>query len=230
LKPWLRKGWCIPPKQDAEFVAHMEDVLEVYHRPYDAKRPVICMDETNKQLIGEVRPSQAGRRGRIPRYDVEYTRNGTANVFLAFEPLAGQRQVRVTDTRKRRDWAQFMKGLLDGPYARVSSVVLVMDQLNTHSVASFYEAFEPEEARRLSARLDIHYTPKHGSWLNMAEIELSALSRQCLDRRISEKKMMEKQVRAWTNQRNKTKTRVNWRFTTKNARIRLCKLYPSIEP
>ena len=230
MKPWLRKGWCIPPKQDAEFVAHMEDVLEVYHRPYDARCPVICMDETNKQLIGEVRPPQAGRRGRVPCYDVEYKRNGTANVFLAFEPLTGKRQVRVTDTRKRRDWARFMKELLDGPYAHVSRVVLVMDQLNTHSVASFYEAFEPREARRLADRLEIHHTPKHGSWLNMAEIELSALSRQCLDRRIPEKKMMEKQVRAWTSQRNKAGARVNWRFTTKDARIRLRKLYPSIEP
>lgn len=208
----------------------MEDVLEVYHRPYDANRPVICMDETNKQLIAEVRPAQGCRHGRVACYDVEYTRHGTANVFLASEPLAGKRQVRVTDTRKRRDWAQFMKEVLDGPYARASSVVLVMDQLNTHSTASFYEAFSPDEARRLAAKLEIHYTPKHGSWLNMAEIELSALGRQCLDRRIPEKKMMEKQVRAWTNKRNKTGTRVNWRFTTKDARIRLRKLYPSIEP
>ncbi len=208
----------------------MEDVLEVYHRSYDAQCPVICMDETNKQLIGEVRPPQPGRRGRVPRYDVEYVRNGTANVFLAFEPLAGKRQARVTDTRKRRDWACFMQELLDGPYAKASRVVLVMDQLNTHSTASFYEAFAPHEARRLASRLDIHYTPKHGSWLNMAEIELSALGRQCLDQRIPEKKTMEKQVRAWTSQRNKTRTRVNWRFTTKDARIRLRKLYPSIEP
>ena len=207
----------------------MEDVLEVYHRPYDANRPVICMDETNKQLIGEVRSAQGCRRGRVARYDVEYTRNGTANVFLASEPLAGKRQVRVTDTRKRRDWAQFMKEVLDGPYARAARVVLVMDQLNTHSTASFYEAFSPDEARRLAAKLEIHYTPKHGSWLNMAEIELSALGRQCLDRRIPEKKIMEKQVRAWTSKRNKTGTRVNWRFTTKDARIRLRKLYPSIE-
>ena len=161
---------------------------------------------------------------------MEYVRNGTANVFLAFEPLAGKRQVRVTDTRKRRDWAQFMKELLDGPYAQASRVVLVMDQLNTHSTASFYEAFAPHEARRLAARLEVHYTPKHGSWLNMAEIELSALGRQCSDRRIPEKKMMDKQVRAWTSQRNKTRTGVNWRFTTKDAPIRLRKLYPSIEP
>lgn len=208
----------------------MEDVLEVYHRPYDVRCPVICMDEANKQLIGETRPPQPGRRGRVPRYDVEYVRNGTANVFLAFEPLVGKRQVRVTDTRKRHDWAQFMKEVLDGPYAKASRVVLVMDQLNTHSTASFYEAFAPPEARRLAARLDIHYTPKHGSWLNMAEIEFSALSRQCLDRRIPEKKMMEKRVGAWASQRNKARTRVNWRFATKDARIRLKKLYPSIEP
>lgn len=150
-------------------------------------------------------------------------------MFLAFEPLAGRREVRVTDTRKRRDWAQFMKEVLDGPYAKASRVVLVMDQLNTHSTASFYEAFAPDEARRLAGKLDIHHTPKHGSWLNMAEIELSALGRQCLDRRIPEKAMMKRQVRAWTRQRNKTGTRVNWQFTTKDARIRLKKLYPSIE-
>lgn len=208
----------------------MEDVLEVYHRPYNAQCPVLCMDETNKQLIGEVRPPQSGCRGRVPRYDVEYVRNGTANVFLALEPLAGKRQVRVTDTRKRRDWACFMREVLDGPYAKASRVVLVMDQLNTHSTASFYEAFPPAEARRLSSRLELHYTPKHGSWLNMAEIELSALGRQCLDQRLSERKAMERQVRAWTTQRNKAKTSVNWRFTTKDARIRLRKLYPSIEP
>jgi hypothetical protein len=184
------------------------------------------MDQANKQLIGEVRPPQAERRGRVPHCDVEYTHNGTANVLLlAFEPLAGQRQVRATDTRKRRDWAQFMKELLDGPYARTSSVVLIMDQPNTHSVASFYETFEPDEARRLAARLDIHCTPKHRSWLSMAEIELSVLSRQCLDRRIPQKKMIEKQVRGWTSQRNMTRTPVNWRFTTKNARIRLRQIY-----
>lgn len=207
----------------------MEDVLDVYHRPYDANRPVICMDETNKQLIGEVRSGQGCRRGCGARYDVEYTRHGTANVFMACEPLAGKRQVQVTDTRKRRDWAQFMKEVLDGPYARAARVVLVMDQLNTHSVASFYAAFEPREARRLAERLEIHYTPKHGSWLNIAEIELSALSRQCLDRRIPEKKTLEKQVRTWTQKRNRTKTRVNWRFKTKDARIKLRKLYPSPE-
>ncbi len=156
--------------------------------------------------------------------------NGTANVFLAFEPLVGQRQVRVTDTRKRRDAARFMQELLDGSYAQAERVVLVMDQLNTHSGASVYEAFAPREARRLAERVEIHYTPKHGSWLNMAEIELSALGRQCLDRRIPEKKMMEKQVHAWTRSRNRARTRVRWRFTTKDARIRLRKLYPSIDP
>ena len=206
----------------------MEDVLDVYHRPYDAQRPVICMDETNKQLIGELRPPQSGRCGRVLRYDVEYVRNGTANVFLAFEPLAGKRQVRVTDTRKRCDWAQFMKALLDGPYARVSSVVLVMDQLNTHSTASFYEAFEPDEARRLAARLDIHYTPKHGSWLNMAEIELSALSTQCLDRRIPDQQTLQNEIAAWEKDRNNRQIRINWHFTTEDARIKLRRLYPNL--
>lgn len=221
------KGWCIPPKQNAEFVARMEDVLEVYHRPHDPKRPLVCMDETNKQLIGQVRDPVPPKPGRAAREDVEYVRHGTANLFMAFEPLAGKRHVQVTDTRKRVDWAHFMRGLLDGPYAEAACVVLVMDQLNTHDVASFYEAFEPAEARRLSERLEIHWTPKHGSWLNMAEIELSVLSRQCLSRRLADKQTMQREVGAWQQTRDAAGASVNWRLTTDNARIKLKRLYPS---
>jgi DDE superfamily endonuclease len=208
----------------------MEDVLDVYHRPVDAECPVVCLDEANKQLIGEVREPLRTQKGRAERYDSEYVRNGTANVFLAFEPLAGRREVRVTDTRKRQDWARFVRDLLVGRYAAAQRVVLVMDQLNTHTTGSLYETFAPEEARRLAEKLEIHYTPKHGSWLNMAEIELSALTRQCLDRRISDKKTMKKQVHAWAHRRNKAGAKVDWRFTTEDARIRLKKLYPSLKP
>ena len=208
----------------------MEDVLDVYHLPVDAECPVVCLDEANKQLIGEVREPLRTQKGRAERYDSEYVRNGTANVFLAFEPLAGRREVRTTDTRKRQDWARFVRDLLVGRYAAAQRVVLVMDQLNTHTTGSLYETFAPQEARRLAEKLEIHYTPKHGSWLNMAEIELSALTRQCLDRRISDKKTMKKQVQAWAQRRNKAGATVDWRFTTEDARIRLKKLYPSLKP
>ena len=205
----------------------MEDVLEVYHRPVDPRRPVVCMDETNRQLIGEVRPVLSARPGRVARCDGEYVRHGTANLFLAFEPLAGWREVTVTERRRRTDWAAFMQGLLDGRYADAEQVVMVMDQLNTHRVASFYEAFDPVEARRLIERLEIHYTPKHGSWLNMAEIELSVLQRQCLDRRIADAETLRRETQAWSGRRNQTQAQIDWRLTTDEARIKLKKLYPS---
>ena len=207
----------------------MEDVLEVYHRPHDPKRPLVCMDETNKQLIGEVREPVPMRAGEPAHHDVEYVRHGTANLFLAFEPLAGRRHVQVTDTRTRQDWAGFMRDLLDGPYAEAERVVLVMDQLNTHEPASFYAAFAPAEARRLTEKLEIHLTPKHGSWLNMAEIELSVLSRQCLSRRIADKSTMQREVTAWQKQRDAAGSTVHWRFTTADARVKLHKLYPSLK-
>ena len=174
--------WCIPPKASAEFVCHMEDALNVYHRPYDARRPVVCLDETSKQLIGEAREPLPPRPGAVERYDSVYVRNGVANLFLAFEPLAGWRHVEVTDTRARRDWAHFVRDLVDGRYRDAEAVVLVMDQLNTHSLASLHEAFAPAEAERVASRLEVHHAPKHGSWLNMAEIELSALDRDLPDR------------------------------------------------
>ena len=220
--------WCIPPKASAEFVAQMEDVLEVYHRPYDPCHPVVCMDETFKQLIGEVRQPLAPAPGQVERFDNVYVRNGVASLFLAFEPLAGWREVVVTDSRKRGDWAHFIRDLVDGRYRAAERVVLVMDQLNTHGVASLYEAFEPAEARRIAERLEIHHTPKHGSWLNMAEIELSALARD-LPERVGDRAGMERHVRSWKTRRNQTGVRADWQFTTADARVKLRKLYPTID-
>jgi hypothetical protein len=219
--------WCIPPKQSAEFVYHMEDVLEVYHRPYDPKRPVVCLDETSKQLIGEMRTPLPLGPGMIERYDHEYVRHGTANLFLACEPLAGWRHVAVTEHRCRVDWAGFIRSLLDGRYRDAERVVLVMDQLNTHALASLYEAFPPEEAKRLAERIELHHTPKHGSWLNIAEIELSALGRQCLARRIAHPDTLRRKIEPWEQQRNATLIKVDWQFTTEQARVKLRSLYPS---
>ena len=219
--------WCIPPKQSAEFVCHMEDVLEVYHRPYDPARPVVCMDETSKQLIGEVREPLPPGPGRVQRYDSVYVRNGVANLFLAFEPLGGWREVKATDTRKRTDWAHFIRELVDGRYREAKRVVLVMDQLNTHDLASLYEAFPPAEARRVAERLEVHHTPKHGSWLNMAEIELSVLSRD-LPERMGDREAMVRHVEAWKTRRNLAGMKADWQFTTAAARVKLRKLYPTI--
>jgi hypothetical protein len=182
----------------------MEDVLEVYHRPHDPARPMVCMDECSKQLIAEVRDPLLPRPGQIAKYDSEYERRGTANIFMAVEPLAGKRTVRITDQRTRIDWAQFICHLLLTVYAEAAKVVLVMDNLNTHGIASLYEAFDPATASALASRLEIHYTPKHGSWLNMAETELSVLSRQCLDRRIDNKEFLTQEATTWQNKRNQT--------------------------
>lgn len=221
--------WCIPPRQSAEFVFHMEDVLEVYTRAYDPKRPVVCMDEAFKQLIGETRGPLPMRPGEVGRFDHVYVRNGVASLFLAFEPLAGWRTVTVTNHRRRVEWSTFVKSLVDGRYKDAEKVVLVMDQLNTHSAASLYEAFAPDEARRIADKLEIHHTPKHGSWLNMAEIELNALGRQCLSRRIAKQTTLVEQVGAWEKKRNEVGSKVDWQFTTADARVKLLRLYPSIE-
>jgi hypothetical protein len=205
----------------------MEDVLEVYHRPQDPTRPVVCMDECSKQLIAEVRDPLPPRPGDVAKYDSEYERRGTANIFMAVEPLAGKRTVQVTDQRTRIDWALFIRHLLLTVYPEVAVVVLVMDNLNTHGIASLYEAFDPATARDLATRLEIHYTPKHGSWLNMAETELSVLSRQCLDRRIDSKEFLTQEAAAWQNKRNQACTKIDWRFNTADARIKLKRLYPS---
>jgi transposase len=229
LKPWLREMWCIPPEHDCEFVAAMEDVLAVYARPYDVRFPQLCLDEAGKQLVGEVRPPLPARPGEAERYDFEYVRNGTANLFVAFEPLAGWRRVEVTDTRTRVDLAGFLKAVVDGRYKDAEKVVLVMDNLNTHSAGSFYAAFPPADARRLAERLEIHYTPKHGSWLNMAELELSAMGRQCLAERTADKPTLARDVAAWEADRNRRKVKADWTFTTADARVKLKRLYPSID-
>ena len=219
----------MPEGPSAEFVAAMEDVLEVYHRPYDAARPVVCMDECSKQLIGEVRAPLPPQPGQVAKEDSEYERRGTANVFMAVEPLAGQRTTQVTERRTRIDWACFVQRLLMTVYPLAEKLVLVMDNLNTHAIASLYEAFAPAVARALAARLEIHYTHKHGSWLNMAETELSVLSRQCLDRRIDDRDRMAREIAAWQANRNANNSRINWQFTTTDARIKLKRLYPSFD-
>ncbi len=206
----------------------MEDVLEVYHLPYTEEYPVVCMDESSKQLIGEVREPIPGRPGKVRRVDDEYVRNGVAEIFMEVEPLAGRRHVAVTERRTRKDWAEQIRQMLEERYPHARKVRLVMDNLNTHNVASLYEAFPPQVARRLAERLEIHYTPKHGSWLNMAEIELSALKGQCLDCRIPEMSMMQQQVAAWETARNNDAKGISWQFTTADARIKLLHLYPNL--
>lgn len=207
----------------------MEDVLDVYHRPYDPKRPQVCMDEASKQLLAEVRRPIRAQPGQPERYDYEYEREGVANLFMFMEPLAGKRHVKVTDRRTKVDWAEAMRDLADVYYPEAEMIVVVLDNLNTHSPASFYDAFEPEEAHRLARRFEFHYTPKHGSWLNMAEIELSALGRQCLARRIPDKVLLTTEVSAWQEERNASVVKVLWRFTTADARIKLAHLYPKIQ-
>ena len=207
----------------------MEDVLEIYKRPYDAKRPLICMDEMPKQLLAEKCEPLPSKPGQLEKQDYEYERQGNANIFILFEPLAGKRFIETHPHRKSVDWAHVMKDLSDVHYPNAEVIVLVMDNLNTHKLASFYEAFEPEEAHRLSRRFEIHYTPKHGSWLNMAEIELSALVRQCLNRRISDQDILDAEAQAWSKERNEQVVKVNWRFTTADARIKLKHLYPKIQ-
>ncbi len=219
----------IPPEKDGEYVARMEDVLSVYERPYDPKAPVVCMDEQPVQLIQETREPIPAATGRPARVDYEYARNGVADIFMFTEPLAGRRDVSVTEHRTKIDWAHKVRDLLEGPYAGVPKVTLVMDNLNTHSVGSLYETFPPAEARRLAQRLDIHYTPKHGSWLNIAENELSALTKQCLSRRIGTIEELREQVAAWERDRNAAAARVNWRFTIDRARERMRRVYPEIK-
>jgi hypothetical protein len=229
LKPWLKQMWCIPPKANAAFVCQMEDILAVYRRPYDPCRPQICLDELNKQLLGDVTAPLPMRAGRAARVDYEYVRGGTANLFLCCEPLRGWRQVTVTQRRTKIDWAHCVKDLVDIHYPDAECIVLVMDNLNTHACASLYEAFAPAEARRIAERLEIHYTPKHGSWLNIAEIELAVLSGQCLDRRIEDQATLMTEVGAWNAERNVAGSGVDWRFTTDDARIKLKHLYPSVD-
>lgn len=205
----------------------MEDVLEVYRRPYTTDYPVVCMDESSKQLIGEVTEPIPAAPGHPLLKDDEYVRNGVAEIFLEVEPLAGRRHVEVTERRTMIDWAKNTRDMLDIRYPNAKKVVLVMDNLNTHGIASLYEAFPPAEALRLANRLEIHHTPKHGSWLNIAEIELSVLKRQCLPERVPDIVLMKRKVKTWNNERNSKQAKVDWQFTTENARIKLKRLYPN---
>ena len=226
-KPWLKEQWCVP-EAGGEFVWRMEDVLDVYKRPYDPRRPVVGLDEKPVQLLSGARAPLPCAPGRPPRRDYEYKREGTANVFCAFEPLANWRDLRVTDRRTMLDFAAFVKHLVDGRYRDAEKVVLVMDNLNTHTPGSLYEAFGPEEARRITSKLEIHYTPKHGSWLNVAEVELSVLGRQLPDR-IPDAEALAKHAAASARERNKAARGCDWQFTTADARVKLKRLYPSIQ-
>lgn len=211
----------------------MEDVLELYEEDYDPRRPVVCFDETNKQLIEETRvplppqPAEKGHAGQRERYDYEYKRNGTRNLFMHCEPKAGRRHVAVTQQRTRVDFAHQMRWLADEAYPEAEVIRVVLDNLNTHRAASLYEAFAPEEARRILRRLEFHFTPRHGSWLNMAEIELNVLNRQCLDRRLGNEACLRREVQAWQNERNVAQAKIEWRFTCRDARTKLQRLYPS---
>lgn len=207
----------------------MEEVLDLYQLPYDPQVPLVCMDETSKQLVGEVRVPIPPAPGRPARIDYEYERRGTANLFMFVEPLKGKRRVLVTERRTAVDWAHAVKKVLDEDYPDARVVRLVMDNLNVHCIGSLYEAFPPAEARRLAQRLEIHYTPKHGSWLNVAEIELRVLSGQCLDRRIPERAELENEVATWEKDRNESVVGVDWQFTTEDARVKLKRLYPVFE-
>ena len=208
----------------------MEEVLEVYKRPYDPTHPQVCMDEMSKQLVSETRQPLPAQPGQPQRYDYEYRREGVCNLFIFFEPLQGWRHLKVTQRRTRQDWAWAMKDLVDVYYPDAERIIVVLDNLNTHNGASLYETFEPAEARRILERLEFHYTPKHGSWLNMAEIELSVFARQCLNRRIPDQDTLRHEVAALEAERNRSASAVNWRFTTADARIKLKKLYPVIQP
>lgn len=206
----------------------MEDILEVYKRPYDANNPVVCMDESSKQQVKEVRKPIEAKEGKPKRYDTEYERNGVSNIFIFFDPLSGWREITVTDRRTALDWACRLRDLVDVHYPDAEKITLVMDNLNTHTGASLYKAFPPEEARKILEKSEIHYTPKHGSRLNMAEIELSILSRQCLNRRIPDQETLKREIGAWVKERNAYSSPMNWRFTTEDAGVKLKKLYPTI--
>ena len=225
LKPWRKKMWCIP-KVDTEFVARMEDVLELYAEEPDEQHPVVCFDETPRQLIGESRVPVPPKPGRLARFDYEYVRNGTANVFMFVDAHRGWRHAKVTDQRTRFDFAECMRDLVDVHYPKADRIRVVMDNLSTHTPSALYDSFEPAEARRILRRLEIHYTPKHASWLNMVEIEIGVMVSQCLDRRIPTKAILVKEVKAWEKRRNSEKARIRWLFTLEKARKKLGRSYP----
>ncbi|MFI5300803.1 MAG: IS630 family transposase [Polyangiales bacterium] len=227
LKPWQKKMWCIP-KVDAEFVARMEDVLELYAEAPDEQRPVVCFDETPRQLIGEARVPVVAKPGKPARFDYEYVRNGTANVFMFADVHRPWRHAKVTDRRTSCDFAECMRDLVDVHYPKAEQIRLVMDNLSTHTPAALYESFDPAEARRILRRLEFHYTPKHASWLNMVEIEIGVMVSQCLDRRIPSKSILVKEVKAWERRRNSEKARIKWLFTVERAREKLGRSYPAL--
>jgi hypothetical protein len=224
----LKEQWCLPPAASAACVWPLDDVLDVYTRPYDPRRPQGCLDETSRPLLAEVREPLLLIPGHPAHHDAEYAREGVGNLFVVCEPLRGWRQGRVSDHRTRIDWAHCVQELVDGHYPAAEKIVLVMDTLNPHTPAALYEAFPPSAAKRIADKLEIHYTPKHGSWLKMAEIELSALERQCLNRRLEDRSTMEQEVAAWLDRRNTAADTIDWRFTTTDARIKLKRLYPAI--
>ncbi|MGB5083148.1 MAG: IS630 family transposase, partial [Methylocystis silviterrae] len=221
-----KEQWVIPPHADAAFVAAMEDVLEVYRRPHDPSLPVVCLDEATKQLMKETRAPMPMRPGQPQRVDYEYERNGTASIFMIFAPLEGRRDAIVTERHTAIDYAHALKHVADEMFPRAEKIVLVQDNLNTHKPASLYQAFAPQEARRLTERFEWHYTPKPGSWLDMAESELSVLSSQCLDRRIGDLATLRDEVAAWVAARNKHQAKADWQFTADDARVKLKSLYP----
>jgi len=223
------KTWCVPPDADGEYVWRMEDVLQTYLLPYDRRYPLVCFDEACKQLFGEVKAPRKAKRGRKARVDYEYERKGVCNQFMMCEPLRGWRHVKVTARRTRRDYAECIRELVEVHYPRAEKIRLVQDNLNTHRGGSLYEAFPPEEARHLLDRVEFHYTPKHGSWLNMAETELSIMNRQCLDCRLDSQAKVAAAVAAWEAPRNARHVRIHWTFTLAAARQKLRKIYPSIE-
>lgn len=230
MKPWQKAMWCIPPKQDAAFVAAMEQVLEVYKRPYDAKRPVVCMDEQPIQLVSSSRPALPMRPDDTEKIDYEYVREGVCNAFMFVEPLAGWREVHVHPTKTSLDWAGYVKWLVDHPgMAKAERITLVCDNLSPHKLASLYAAFAPEEALRIASRLEIVFTPKHGSWLNMAEPELSVMTRQCFADRVASQTEAERRIGAWQSDRNHRQIGIDWQFTTEDARTKLKRLYPKVE-
>jgi hypothetical protein len=221
--------WCIPPEANAEFVWRMEEILSVYKRPYDPERPLVCMDESSKQLVAEVRTPKDLAPGRTACVDYEYERRGTCNLFMFFEPLRGWRRVWVTAQRRKVEWACCVEALLEEDYPQAKKVLLVCDNLNTHTGGALYEAFPAKVAKALCERLEFHNTPKHGSWLNMAETELSVVAGQCLDRRMDSAEFVASEVAAWQQERNRREAKVRWQFTTEDARVKLEKLYPVFE-
>jgi transposase len=225
LKPWRKDMWCIP-KVDAEYVARMEDVLDLYAEKPDPKHPVVCFDESPTQLIGEVRQPIPPAPGQLERYDCEYKRNGTANLFVFLDAHRPWRKVKITDRRAAEDYAQCMRDLVDVDYPHAEYIRVVQDNLSTHSAGALYQAFPPSEARRILRRLEFHYTPKHASWLNMVEIEIGVLRSQCLDRRIDNREQLQSEIEAWEHQRNASATRIKWMFTTEKARAKMGRAYP----